>query len=480
MNGRMIGHTVGYVMCADAGLLLIPMLIALYMGENFTAFLYPALAAAVLGGLLLLLRPASKAMYARDGFAIVSLSWVLVSLFGTVPFMISGAIPSFVDALFETISGFTTTGASVLKDLDILPRSILFWRSFSQWIGGMGVLVFIMAILPMRNDRSMHMMRAECPGPSVGKILPRARDAALCLYGIYLALTVLEVILLLVGGMPLFDSLLTSFSSLATGGFSFSNAGFAAYDSVYLEAVTTVFMLLAGINFTVYFFLIIGSFRPIFKLEEVWIYLGTVACSTLLIAVNTISQYGNSFGQALRYSSFQVVSVITSTGYATADFNAWPAFSKCILLLLMFMGACGGSTGGGIKVSRIVILIKKVWADMMRLLHPRAVRVIRMEGHRLDDTVVSGTSLFFIVYLFIAMASTLLLSLDGCNLETALSASVSALSNTGPGFGAVGPMYNYGFLADGSKLLLSFLMLLGRLEIFPLLLMLTPSMYRRR
>ena len=479
MNYRMIARTVGYVLLAEAMLLLLPVAVAVYMHEAVLPFVITQAATAVPGLLLSLIPVRSRVLYARDGFLIVSLSWILVSVLGALPFVIGGSIPSYVDALFETVSGFTTTGSSILAEVESLPRSILFWRSFTHWIGGMGVLVFIMAILPLANERSMHVMRAECPGPEVGKIVPRARNAALYLYGVYFALTVAEMIALRCGGMPWFDCVVNAFGTAGTGGFSILNGGIGAYNSLYAEIVITVFMLLFGINFNVYFFLLARTFKPIFKMEELRVYLITAVSAMLLIGWNILPIVG-SIGSSVRYSTFQVAAMMTSTGFSTADFNAWPTFSKCIMFLLMLMGACGGSTGGGMKVSRIIILVKKTRADLMRLLHPRSVRVVRLDGRRLDDGTVNAVALYFIVYLLIMMVSTLLLSLSGCDLDTALTASVTTLSNIGPGFSAIGPTANFAFFPVPCKLLLSLLMLMGRLEIFPLLLTLSPSMYRRR
>ncbi len=479
MNKRMVLHTLGYVLGAEAVLLLLPLLVSFLYGEDTIPFLITIGLLAAACGSLLCIRPRTKNIYARDGFFIVSASWILVSLFGALPFVLDGAIPPYVDALFETVSGFTTTGASILSDVETVPYGLLFWRSFTHWIGGMGVLVFIMAILPMANERSMHVMRAEVPGPSVGKLVPRARRTALLLYGIYLTMTVLEVILLVCGGMPLFDSLVNSFGTAGTGGFAIKNLSIGAYNSAYAEGVITIFMLLFGINFNLYFLLLMREFRQILKSEELWVYLGTSVTAMLLIALNILPMY-NGFGDAFRHSSFQVSSVITTTGFATADFNLWPTFSKIVLFMLMFLGACGGSTGGGIKVSRLIILVKKLSRDIVRMVHPRSVGPVRLDGKKVDEETVNGVGIFFAAYILMIAFITLLISLDGFDFETTLSAVVACISNIGPGMGAVGPMGNFADFSVFSKLLLSLTMLLGRLEIFPLILTLTPILYRKQ
>ena len=479
VNIRMVLRTLGYVLGAEAVLMLLPLIVCLVYGEPVWPFLWTILPLAVCAAALLLIRPRSRTMYAREGFLIVSFSWILVSLAGAVPFVLSGAIPSYVDALFETISGFTTTGASILRDVEALSRGLLFWRSFTHWIGGMGVLVFIMAILPMAGDRSMHVMRAEVPGPSVGKLVPRARHTAILLYSIYLVLTIAEILFLLAGGMPFFDSLVHAFATAGTGGFSIKNASIGFYNSAYLEGVITVFMLLFGVNFNLYFLLLMRDFRQFFKSEELRVYLLTALGSMLLIAVNILPEAGN-FGTAFRQSSFQVSSVMTTTGFATVDFNLWPEFSRTILFMLMILGACGGSTGGGLKVSRAIILVKRFGRDLVRQVHPRAVGSVRLDGRRVDDKTLHDVGIFFIAYMLIIGVMTLIVSLDGFSFETNLSAVVSCISNIGPGLGIVGPTGNFSGFSVLSKLLLSLTMLLGRLEIFPLLLTLTPILYRKK
>lgn len=479
MNSRMVLRTLGYVLGAESVLLLLPLLVAALYGEDPVPFLIPLLALGVCALALCQIRVKEKTIYAREGFLIVSLSWILVSLAGAVPFVLDGAIPSYVDAVFETVSGFTTTGASILTDVESLPRGLLFWRSFTHWIGGMGVLVFIMAVLPLANDRSMHVMRAEVPGPAVGKMVPRARDTAMWLYGIYLGLTLLEVVFLLAGGMPLFDSLVNTFGTAGTGGFAIKNASIGFYNSAYVDGVITVFMLLFGINFNLYFLLLMRDFKQVLKSEELRVYLGVALTAMLLIALNILPQYGG-FGVAFRYSAFQVSSIMTTTGFATADYTLWPTFSQTILFLLMILGACGGSTGGGLKVSRAIILVKSLGREVVRLVHPRAVSTVRLDGKRVEAQTVRDVGVFFIAYMFIIAVMTLLISLDGFGFATTFSAVTACMGNIGPGLGAVGPMGNFADFSLASKLLLSLTMLLGRLEIFPLVLFFTPVLYEKR
>ncbi|MDE6456434.1 MAG: TrkH family potassium uptake protein, partial [Dysosmobacter sp.] len=397
MNYQMIGFVIGRILWTEAALLLLPALTALLYGEPALPFLGPVLLLLAVG-LPFRKKPRQTALYARDGFAVVALAWVFMSAFGALPFMISGYIPNFVDAFFETVSGFTTTGATILTAVEPLSQGVLFWRSFTHWIGGMGVLVFVMAVLPMTDGHGMHLLRAEMPGPSVGKLVSRMSDTAKILYGIYLVMTLVEIVLLVLGGMPLFDSCIHAFGSAGTGGFSNKNLSVGAYDSAYFDVVIGVFMLLFGVNFNLYYFLLVRRFRDVFRSEELWAYIAIVGASVLAIAADILHMYG-SFARSLRCSFFQVASIITTTGYATADFNLWPTFSKGILVVLMFVGACAGSTGGGIKVARIVILAKTSWGDMRKMLHPNAVTTTRFEGKALTDKHIRSVHLFITVYL---------------------------------------------------------------------------------
>lgn len=479
MNYQMIGFVIGRILLTEAALMVLPMAAALLYGESAGPFFIPALILLVVGLLFGVRRPKRTSIYARDGFAVVALAWVFLSIFGAAPFVISGDIPGFVDAFFETVSGFTTTGSTILTEVEHLTRSGLFWRSFTHWIGGMGVLVFVMAILPMTDGHGMHLMRAEVPGPSVGKLVSRMSDSAKILYGIYFVMTIIEIVLLLAGGMPLFDACIHAFGTAGTGGFSSRNLSVGAYQSAYFDIVIGVFMLLFGINFNLYYFLLIRRFRDVFSSEELRAYLLIVAAAVLAIAADIAHIYG-SVGTSLRHAFFQVSSIITTTGYGTVDFNTWPTFSKAILVVLMFVGACAGSTGGGIKVSRILILVKSSLADMRKMLHPNAVTTVRLEGKPLSDKSIRGAHVYLSVYMVIFVVSFLLLSLEGFDLVTTFTALASCINNIGPGLEMVGPLGNFSAFSPAAKLLLSFDMLVGRLEIFPMLLLFAPSIWRRR
>ncbi|MCI8398141.1 MAG: TrkH family potassium uptake protein [Oscillibacter sp.] len=477
MNYQMIGYVISRILWTEAVLLLLPMLVAVIYGESTTPFL-AAMAALVLAGLLFCRKPRQTALYARDGFAVVALAWVGMSLFGAIPFVVSGDIPHYINAVFETVSGFTTTGATILTEVESLTYSGLFWRSFTHWVGGMGVLVFVMAVLPMTDGHGMHLLRAEMPGPTVGKLVSRMSDTAKILYGIYLVMTLVEIVLLVLGGMPLFDACIHSFGSAGTGGFSCRNLSVGAYDNAYFDIVIGIFMLLFGVNFNLYYFLMIRRFREVFRSEELRAYLLIVTAAVLAIAWNIYQIYGSA-ATSLRHAFFQVSTIVTTTGYATADFNLWPSFSKTILVILMFMGACAGSTGGGIKVARFVILAKTSWGDMRKMLHPNAVVPIRFEGKPLTDRQVRSVHLFLTVYLIIFTFSALLISLERLDLVTTFTAVTSCMNNIGPGLEVVGPMGNFSQFSWASKILLSFDMLVGRLEVFPMLLLFAPSIWKR-
>lgn len=478
MNWQRVIRTLGTVVCSEAVMLIVPMLIALFNGENWQAILVSALIAAAIGLLCFAARPNDKPIYAKEGIFIVASSWIVISAIGALPFFIDGAIPSYIDALFESVSGFSTTGSSILTDVEALPRGLAFWRSFTHWVGGMGVLVFVIAIVPQANTNTMHVMRAEVPGPIVSKVLPRARESALLLYGIYVVMTALEVVLLLAGGMPLFDSVLNSFATAGTGGFAIKNASIAAYNSPYVEYVIGIFMMLFGVNFNVYYFILLRRIGRIFKDEELRAYLAIIAASTLVITLNLLERY-DSFWYALRTAFFQVASVITTTGFCTDDYNLWPTLSKMVIFALMFIGASGGSTGGGIKVSRIIIMIKKVWQDLTRMLRPNAVTAVRLDGRKVEDGAVSATMAFFAAYMIFAAVGIFIISFDNLDFESTVTAVITCLSNVGPGFGVVGPAGNFSALSDLSKITLSIGMLLGRLEIFPLVMFFSPRMYKK-
>lgn len=480
MNYRMIINTIGRVLAVETVLLMLPFVTAiLYQDSSASAFLITILITAVASIGALLVKVRNRVIYAKEGFTIVAFAWILVSIFGAIPFYISGAIPSFIDSLFETISGFTTTGASILTEIETLPKGILFWRSFTHWIGGMGVLVFVMAIVPLAGDRSIHVMRAEVPGPTMEKLVPRIKGTAKLLYSIYILLTVVEVIFLVAGKMPVFDSLVHAFGTAGTGGFSIMNASIAAYGSPYLEYVIAIFMMLFGVNFTIFFLLLAREFKLVIKNEELFWYLSIILIATLAITFSIMPQYGG-FGEAFRLSFFQVSSIITTTGYATADYCQWPMVTQMILLLLMIVGACAGSTGGGMKVSRLIILLKKVRRDIHKLIHPRMVGAIKMDGKTLQQETVDNVSLYFISYMLLLFVLSLIVSLDGFDFTTTFSSVVACMGNIGPGLGMVGPSGNFSGFSNLSKLTLSLAMLFGRLEIFPLLLAMSPSLYRKK
>ena len=478
MNRRMVVFLLSRILLAEAVLMLPSVLVGLIYREAVTWCFLPAIGALLLLSLFGLKKPKNTAIYAREGFLTVAASWVLMSLFGAIPFWLSGGFDSIWDCIFEIVSGFTTTGASVLRSVEQLPHCILFWRSFSHWIGGMGVLVFVLAVMPMSEERSMHLMRAEVPGPVVGKLVPRMRDTAKILYTVYAAMTLLLVILLVAGGMPLFDSVCHAFGAAGTGGFSIKNAGIAYYNSAYIDIVLSVFMLLFGVNFSLYHLILIGRVKNAIRSEELRVYLGIVAVTVLLISFNTFSVY-QKLGLTLRNAFFQVSSIITTTGYATVDFDKWPAFSKMILVLLMLFGACAGSTGGAIKISRVMILYKGARQEVRRMLHPRAVTVVRIEGQPIGSGLLRATLVFFAMYMACLALGTLLLSLAEQDFTTDFTAAVACLGNIGPGLAKIGPTGNYGFYPGWAKILLSLEMLAGRLELFPIIMLFSPLTYRR-
>ena len=480
MKTKAVIHTVGLIMLIEACLLIIPAIVGLIYHEQASvyAFLIAAFATAAAGGALSLVKPGKSNIYAREGYAIVGLSWIMLSLFGCLPFVISRQIPDFIDAFFETVSGFTTTGSSILTDIESLDNAMLFWRSFTHWIGGMGILVFGMIIIPLGGKRSMYLLRAESPGPSSGKLVPKMRDTATILYGIYIALSVSLLVFLLAGGMPLFDSLINVFGTAGTGGFSNHAASIAYYDNEYFDVVIGVFMLLFGINFNLYFMLLLKRFKASLGNEELHWYLGIVTFAVITIAANINSLYG-SFHQAVRHSFFQVASVITTTGFATVDFDQWPQYSRTLLVLLMFVGACAGSTGGGLKVSRVILLFRAVTRGMRRMIHSRSVESIRFGGHIVEEETISTCLVYLAIYCVTMLASILLVSVDNFTFEANVTAVISCVNNIGPGLGMVGPAGSFASYSALSKLVLSFDMLAGRLELFPVLLLFAPSTWRR-
>lgn len=481
MNRKIIGKMLGFLLLLECLFLLPPALISAYdrEWEAGQAILQTmALSAAIGAGLWLLCRKAHRSYYAREGLLITSLGWIVLSAVGALPFWLSREIPHYVDALFEVISGFTTTGASILNNVEGMSRGLLFWRSFTHWLGGMGILVFLLAVVPMgKGGYSVHLLRAESPGPEVGKLVPKIRKTASILYLIYVVLTVICVCFLLLGGMPLFDSLCTAFGTAGTGGFGVKNNSMAGY-SPYLQSVCTVFMALFGVNFSIYFLILLGKFRQVLHSEELRTYLAIMLGAIALISINIRSMYP-SVRAALHDAAFAVSSIMTTTGFATADFDQWPQFSRSILVVLMVVGACAGSTGGGIKCARVVILYKGLNARIRQILHPRSVNLIRVEGHTISDEVAQGASTYMTAYCAIAVLSFLILSLDNLSMETNLTAVLACLNNIGPGLDLVGPTRNYAMYSDLSKVVLMLNMLLGRLEIFPLLVMLSPKTWRK-
>ncbi len=479
MNSGIIIYLLGWIMNIEALFLMIPCLTAAVYGESI-GFCYLAVAAAcgLIGFLCVRKKPASKIFFAREGFVTVSLGWIILSLFGCMPFLLGGEITRFEDALFEIVSGFTTTGASILDKVEDLSKASLIWRSFSHWIGGMGILVFLLAVLPMTGDYNMHIMRAESPGPSVGKLVPKIRFTAKLLYSIYLFLTVVMFLLLLAGKMPLFDSLCMTFGAAGTGGFSCRNFGQAGY-TVYQQNVITIFMLLFGVNFNVYYLFLIRKPKDAFKCEELRGYLFIVVAAIVLITLNTWRMFPD-LRTAVHHVAFQVASIITTTGYSTVDFNQWPEFSKTLLLGIMFIGACAGSTGGGMKVSRVMIAFKEIKKELASVIHPRSVKVLKYEGKALDHNTLRSINAFIIVYFIILGVSVLLVSLDNFDFGTSFSAVVATLNNIGPGISEVGPAANFSGLSARSKWVLIFDMLAGRLELFPMLVLLSPGTWIKR
>lgn len=481
MNVRMILKTLGYLLMVESACMLPPMVVSIIHKQSDTmSFLITIIILAVLGLLMSRIPIKNKNFYTRDGFAIVSLGWVLVSIFGALPFVISGAIPSFADAFFETVSGFTTTGSTILGEVESLPKGILFWRSFTNWVGGMGVLVMMLAVLPAAGANTVHIMKAESPGPDPGKLVPRIGKSSKILYLMYIGLTLIMVVFLLLGKMPLYDTLIHTFSTAGTGGFSNRNLSVGAYNNVYYEIIITIFMFLFGVNFTLYYQSLKGNLKSVFKDEELRFYFFTVLAAIILITWNLCgTTIFNTIGASLRHASFQVTTIISTTGFSTANFDLWPSFSKTILLLLMFVGGSAGSTAGGFKSARCLLLFKSVKHEIRKVIHPRSVNTIKYNGKTVDDSVVSGVKSYLFIHMVIFSISFLIISLDGFDLISNFSAVLSSINNIGPGLGVVGPMGSYADYSVLSKIVLSFTMLFGRLEIFPLLILFTPTFWKR-
>lgn len=484
MNVKSISRTVGLILLITGAFQIFPLLIAVIDHEprNILAYVQSlCLVLLVSGAFLLFSRGGNRMFSAQEGFAATGLSWIFMSAFGALPFFFSGQIPSYVDAFFEMVSGFTTTGASILTDVEALSRCNLFWRSFSHWLGGMGVLVFLLAVVPgarKNGGTGIYLMRAESPGPSVDKLTPHLRQTAMILYGIYILLTALCIVCLLLGGMPVFDSFCIAFGTAGTGGFAIKNSSMGGY-SYFLQTVVTVFMFLFGVNFSLYYMLLLRKFKAVFKNEELRLYFGIAAGSVVLIAIN-ISRMYNTVCESVHHAAFQVVSIMTTTGYGTVDFEQWPAFSKAILLSLMFIGASAGSTGGGLKVSRVLLLMKSIRRTIRKALHPRRVQPVYMDGRAVSEEVCDNVNAYLAIYCVILVLSFAVISVDGFSIGTNFSAVASCFNNIGPGFELVGATQNFSIYSDLSKIILSLDMLLGRLEIFPLLLLLSPDTWSRR
>ena len=479
MNKRKIVSFIGRIILIEAALMVLPLLVALYYGDGDAwVFAVTILAALIPGVLMARVRQSDRRLSSRDGYFIVAVTWIIISLIGAMPLYMAGGFRSYWSALFEIASGFSTTGASVLAQPELLGHGVLFWRSFTHWIGGMGVLVFVMMVMPMENDNSMHLVRAEVPGPTAGKLVPRMRTTSMILYGIYAAMTMILLVLLLLGGMPLFDSFCMAFGTAGTGGFTVSSAGVAGYHSAYIEILLGIFMLLFGVNFNVYHLLLLGKVKDALKSEEVKAYLGIVITATVLVSINTFSRV-TGLGTTVRNAFFQVASIMTTSGFATVDFNFWPEFSKHTLVLLMIIGACAGSTGGGFKVSRLIILLKAMMAEVRHIITPKAINPVRIDGKPIDKETLNSTRIYAAAYLILICLFTWILSLDGKDLTTNVTAVLSCFNNIGPGLGGVGPMNNFGIYSDWAQVLLSLCMLTGRLEIFPMLLLFGRSMHTR-
>jgi len=478
MNQGMLRYILGKMLVIEGIILLIPTIISIVYGEKtITAFIVTIILVTLTGGIFVKNKPKDMGIHAKEGFFIVAMVWILWSVFGALPFYISGTIPSFIDSLFETISGFTTTGSSIITNVEILPKSILFWRNLTHWIGGMGVLILVLTVVPLTDKNSMYLVRAEMPGPLVNKLTARISTTAKTLYGIYILLTIVQIFFLLAGGMGVFDAVMYSLSTVATGGFANRNASVAHFNSVYIDTVVTVFMFLCGINFNLFYLILVKGRFSLLKSEELLAYIAITAMAIFGISVNTYHLYGG-IGQTMRYASFQVVSLMTTTGFYTVNYNNWPEFSKTILLIVMMIGSCAGSTGGGVKVSRVLIMAKSLKKEMDVMLHPRAINRVKMDGKPVEQGVINGVFVFLVFYVIIMCVSVLIISLDGFGFATNVSAVITMLNNVGPGISLVGPVEDFHRFSTLSKLVFSVDMLFGRLEIFPILILFSPMFWR--
>jgi len=479
MNYPIILYILGCVLKFESAFLLLPAVVGfIYKEDEALSYLFTAALCFIVGTVMSHKRPASKNLFIREGFVTVAASWVIISIFGAIPFVLTGDIPNYVDALFETISGFTTTGSSILSDVEALSKTGLFWRSFTHWVGGMGVLVFIMAILPLMGGSTMNLMKAESTGPSISKLVPHVKDTAKILYGMYIVLTLCEIAMLLLFHMPLYDALVTTFGTVGTGGFGIYNSSIGGY-SPELQVIVTIFLVFSGINYTAYFYIFSYKFKEAFRIEEVRWYLIIFFSAVAIITYNIRGLY-TSLGESLRHAAFQVASIITTAGFATTDFDLWPELSKCILVIIMIIGSCSGSTAGGMKISRVLMLIKTIKKELSLIVHPREVRKIRMDGRVLDHETLRNTNVFFVVYFVILLTSTLLISIDNFDFTTNFTAAIATLNNIGPGLAMVGPTRNFAIYSPFSKFILMFNMLAGRLELFPLVIMMLPTTWKRK
>lgn len=475
----MIGYLLGVILLIEAALLVLPLVVALLYGESIVPYLVTIAVLMCISLLLIILKPSNKRIYAREGFVTVAVSWILMSAFGALPFVIEGTIPNYIDAFFETVSGFTTTGASIMTQIEGNPYGILFWRSFTHWIGGMGVLVFMLAIIPSMGGQTIHLMRAEVPGPTKGKLVPKMRHTALILYGIYIFLTVIQIIALLFCGMSFYDAVVNALATAGTGGFSVLNASIAGYSNPAAEWVIAVFMFLFGINFNLYFFILLKRIRDVVLSEELRVYTLLCALSTLAIVVNTMHLF-EKMSDCIRTAFFQVTTIMSTTGFSTVDYNMWPDFSKTLLVILMIVGACAGSTAGGLKISRVIILVKSAFSEIKKVVRPRSVNVVRLDGETLTDETVRKANVHLALYTLLILASVLAISIDGFGLETNLTAVLSCVNNIGPGLGLVGPAGNFAGYSYLSKIILSANMLFGRLELMPMLILFSPTAWKKR
>lgn len=478
MNNRIILHTLGWVLNFEAIAMLVPTLCAaVYQEECIYVFAVCIALCFLIGIPLTVKKPKNLSLYSKEGYIIVALGWIVMSIFGALPFVLSNSIPNFVDAFFETVSGFTTTGATILTDIEALPKSMLLWRSFTHWLGGMGVLVLLVAVLPLSGGSNLYIMKAESPGPTVSKLVPRVRTTAKILYGIYSVMTLIMIVLLMFGKIGFYESLNIAFSTAGTGGFGVKNTSMAEYSS-YIQNITTVFMILFGVNFSIYYLILIGKFKEVFRSTELKAYLGIIFTSVVLIAINSYSHFSGVL-DAIKHSAFQVAAIITTTGMYTKDFNLWPEFSKHLLILIMFIGASAGSTGGGIKVIRVITLLKTITKEIRLSMHPKRVFQVSVDGKAVEHETIRATNVFLMSYIALFIVCLMIISLDNYDFTTNFTAVATTINNVGPGLNLIGPVENFSFFSPLSKLVFSVAMLGGRLEIFPLLILFMPSYWKK-